>query len=270
MSADWTQAKRDYQRLSWLLKVRPQPLAVLIAGLVAPRNRRRLVQLPNGMMLYLDPLTQFGEKLLQTDSYEPETEAIFREQIGPGFTVLDVGANEGYFSILAAKLAGSGHVFAIEPQRRCIDILQRNLEANKIGNCTVLEAALGSEDGVGELLLMPAMNTGASSLVRKYRWSNKRQPVRTMAASTLFHRLQIERADFIKVDVEGYEPEVVEGLLPLIEADRVGAILVDFHHSILKKRGIHAEDIHRKLIAAGMRAVQEGAGGYRLYLRSRC
>ena len=266
MNPAWMQAKEDLARLAWLRKVRPQPVAVLMADFLAGKDRRRLLETPQGIKLYLDPLSELGATLLETNSYEPGTEAIFRKWIRPGFTVLDVGASEGYFSILAATLTGSdGRVVAVEPQIRSIEIMRRNLAANAIDNCCIVEAALGRNDSSARILLMPVMNTGASSLVRKYRWSNNWTPVRMLAASTLLRETGVNRFDFVKVDVEGYEPEVVDGLLPLIEAGKIGALLIDFHHSILKQRGMSAEESKRKLINAGMMATGESARDYELY-----
>jgi FkbM family methyltransferase len=266
LNSSWIEAKQDLVRWAWLRKIRPQPVAVLVADLIAGKNRRRLLETPGGIKLYLDPLTQLGATLLQTDTYEPDTEAIFRKWIRPGFTVLDVGANEGYFSILAAQLVGpDGHVIAVEPQTRCVEIIRRNLLANSAGNCSIVEAALGPSDSSAKILLMPALNTGASSLVRKYRWSNQWTPVRMLGASTLLRETGATRFDFVKLDVEGYEPEVVCGLLPLINAGRIGIILIDFHHSILKQRGMNAADIRKKLIDAGMAQTGEKARQYELY-----
>lgn len=263
---DWIEAQTHFSRWAWLCRVRPQPIGVLLADRLLGNERRRLLATPAGIKLYLDPFGFLGAKLLQTGSYEPGTDAIFRKCIKPGFTVLDVGANEGYFSILASLLAGpEGRVVAVEPQARCIEILKRNLAANGIGHCSIVEAALGDSDAISDIHLMPAFNTGASSLVRKYRWAKRRQRVRTLTGLTLSQQTGLSRFDFVKIDVEGYEPEVVEGLLPLLNAGSIGLLLIDFHHSILKQRGIKAEEIRKKLIGAGMRSTDERSDRYELY-----
>jgi FkbM family methyltransferase len=227
------------------------------------------VEAPGGIKLHLDPLSHLGARLLQFDTYEPGTEAIFRKYIRADSVVVDVGANEGYFSILAAKLAYRGHVFAVEPQQRCVEVLRRNVEANALGNCSIIEVALGNQDGWAELRLMPSINTGASSLVRAYRFSRKRQPVQIVAATNLFRQTNAERWDFVKVDVEGYEAEVVEGLLPLVRLNKIGVLLLDYHSSILAQRGIDPGGLHRQLLAAGMRATGEETDFYKIYVGCR-
>jgi FkbM family methyltransferase len=261
----WARAKRRFRRVSWLFKIRPQPLGAALGDLLLGCERRMLVETPAGIKLHLDPLSHLGARLLQYDTYEPGTEAIFRKYIGEESVVVDVGANEGYFSILAAKLSPRGHVFAIEPQQRCVNVLRRNIEANALHNCSIVDVALGKEDGLGKLLLMPSINTGASSLVRTYRFSKRQQAVRMVAATSLFADTKAERWDFVKVDVEGYEAEVVEGLLPLVRRNKIGVLLLDYHPSILAQRGIDAGELHRHLLEAGMHATGEQSRLYKVY-----
>lgn len=263
---DWVKAQTHFARWAWLCRVRPQPIGVYLANLLVGKNRRCWLETPAGIKLYLDPFSVLGAKLLQTGSYEPGTDAIFRKWIKPGFTVLDVGANEGYFSILGSLLAGpEGRVVAVEPQARCIEIMKRNLSANGICNCSIIEAALGNADAMTDIQLMPAFNTGASSIVRNYRWAKRRQRIRTLTGLALSRQTGLSRLDFVKIDVEGYEPEVVEGLLPLLNSGCIRLLLIDFHHSILKQRGIEAEEIRKKLIGAGMRRTGEKTRRYELY-----
>jgi FkbM family methyltransferase len=257
-------AEKTYRRLGWILKLRPQPLGGFAANLLAGADRRRLVQLPNGIAYHLDPLTQFAWWWFEAGGYERETEDIFRAEIGADDIVVDVGANEGYFTVLAAQLAHRGRVIALEPQARCVAATRRNLAANGIGNCTILPVALGESAGAGEIRLMPDVNTGASSLVRPYRWAKRKQVVEIIDASTLAARAGVEHFDFMKVDVEGYEPEVVRGLLPMLRAGRVKKLLLDYHPVLLAERGIKQEDIHAQIIACGMRGVLNGEG-YSLY-----
>ena len=264
LRASLADAEKIYRRLGWVLKVRPQPLAVVLGNVVGGVNRRRLVELPNGIAYYLDPLTQFASRWFELGAYERETEAIFRAEIRPDDVVVDVGANEGYFTILAAQLAHRGRVIAVEPQARCIEAITRNLDANAIKNCTIQPVALGQMQGAGELLLMPEMNSGASSLVRSYRWSRRKQPVEIIDANELAARIGVQDIDFVKVDVEGYEPEVVRGLLPLLRAGRVKKLLLDYHPTILAPRGIKPEDIHAQIVASGMQGVLN-KDGYTLY-----
>ena len=260
----FAEAEKAYRRHRWILRVRPQPLGVLAANVIGGTNRRRLVELPNGIAYYLDPLTQFASRWFELGAYERDTEAIFRSEVQPDDIVVDVGANEGYFTILAAQLAHRGRVIAVEPQTRCVEALTLNLAANGIENCTIQPVALGAAQGAGELQLMPEMNSGASNLLQSYRWTKRKQPVEIIDASELAARAGVQGFDFMKVDVEGYEPEVVRGLLPMLRAGRVKKLLLDYHPGSLAQRGITPEEIHEQISSRGMQGLLN-KDGYTLY-----
>ena len=77
-------------------------------------------------------------------------------------------------------------------------------------------------------------------------------------------------ADFVKVDVEGYEGHVVDSLLPLLRERRIGRLMIDYHAPILAGMDVDPADVHRKVLEAGLTCdTPDGAlfSGYRLYRR---
>src|SRR5690242_17630309 len=99
-----------------LMRVRPAFVASAIKRVL--RLRRQLVTTPLGSF-EVDPVSHLGLSLLTHYSYEPEMESFIEREIGPGMTFIDVGANEGYFSIAAARRVGlQGRVISVEPQAR--------------------------------------------------------------------------------------------------------------------------------------------------------
>jgi FkbM family methyltransferase len=239
----------------------------MIAPLIRLMSRRSIVS-ASGLKIFLDPATHLGQTVMKTGAYEPETIRIFRDHIRSGDTVLDIGANEGFFSALAQTLAGpSGRVVAIEPQSRLQDVIEINLALNPGASSTVIKAIMGEEDGAStSIYLFPSSNSGASSVVRPYRLSTKREDVSVRTPSSVAEQLGIQRFDFVKVDVEGFEPEVVRALGPLIAQRRVGKLLLDYHGTILRDREVNPQDIHDLLIQHGMVALEGEIGvGYVLY-----
>ncbi|MGH9419338.1 MAG: FkbM family methyltransferase, partial [Thermoanaerobaculia bacterium] len=81
-------------------------------------------------------------------TYEQHVQALFRKALRSGSVVLDVGANVGFFTLLASKLVGSsGHVYAFEPFPRNLYFLERHIHMNGLSNVTVQSIAITSQSG---------------------------------------------------------------------------------------------------------------------------
>ena len=243
-------------------------IGAFVAEVLAP-ERRTIIETSSGLKFYADPLSNFGSNLVKMRVYEKETEQIIREHLFEHESFLDVGANEGYFSVLAASIIGSdGYVAAVEPQSRLCEIIKINLALNGMkGN--LFNAALGGAKGDRcHLHLYPSLNTGASSMLKKPRFYRKRETAIFADPLELLGR-QGSFA-FVKVDVEGYEGEVVKALQPLLQSGRIRTLFIDYHASILHAFGIDPAAIERTILRSGMSLEGKPAGysGYRLYLRN--
>jgi FkbM family methyltransferase len=136
----------------------------------------------------------------------------------PGMTVLDIGAHHGFYTLLASRKVGAGgRVLAFEPSPRERRKLLRHLRLNRCTNVQVEAHALGSAPGESELFVVVGYETGFNSL-RPPDTPEPTQRVR-VTVSTLdacLERAKIERVDFVKLDVEGGEMEVLKGAAGLL------------------------------------------------------
>lgn len=257
------------RRFGWLTRVRPMLIGALGVRLLAPLERRRIVDTEMGVRLYVDPLSHGGHEITVSGMYEGETFRVLMQELKANDVALDIGANEGIFTAVMAQRVGSGGmVIAIEPQSKLRDIIEINLRINGAARYRVYSRAFGgAEDASTELNVFPALNSGASSLVRRYRFSATRETVRFVSPETLLKEAGVSHFDFVKVDVEGFEHRVVEALLPLIRRGGVRKLLLDYHASILAAHGVAPEAIHASLLEAGMHARGEPAtlSAYVLY-----
>lgn len=260
-------------RYGWLTRLRPQALADPLIKLLSPYEHRKLIEC-QGLRLYIDPLSDLGRAILTEQVYEADVVAIFKQEIRPGHVVFDIGANEGFYSALAASLSGSGGtVIAVEPQSRLYEILTINLALNAAGRSKVYMAAIDDNSGgTVALSLTPLSNTGASSLVRPYRWSGATELADTISIDDIFDAEDIPRIDFMKIDVEGYEHEVINSMEKLFQSRSVKTIFIDYHGRILRRRGLSAQTIHNRILAAGFRpaaenrsTIEDDENGYVLY-----
>jgi FkbM family methyltransferase len=148
-------------------------------------------------------------------SFEPNEFAFLDRFLKPGMVFVDVGANDGYYSIFAATRVGpSGRVVAVEPSSRERVNLHRNLRRNKLNNVTVVAAALGGVPGEVDLRLAQGVHSGHNTLgmfAHDDVMAARLERVDMDTLDRLANRLEVPSIDFIKIDVEGAEASVIAG-----------------------------------------------------------
>lgn len=229
----------------FLCFIRPCELAVLLKWLL--RVSRREVVVGN-TRLWLDPASDFGARLLDEGVYEPAVSRCLEELLVPGGTFLDVGANEGWFTLCAARLVGpGGRVFCVEPQQRLWPVLQRNLALNGLTNCVLFPCAIRARSGDCTLTLAPNLNSGASTFAPSGRQAVWRRQRATMLALDEISALATARVTLAKVDVEGYEVEVVRSATRLMTQRRIERWLIETHPKQLHRLGTSVQDLESVL-----------------------
>jgi len=144
--------------------------------------------------------------------HERGTETLLRYVLKPGDTVIDVGANVGYYTRMASLLVGdAGRVLAFEPMPTALRLLRNN--TTDLPNVTVEDKALSDHEGKEEFYVRDHGDT--SSLVRDQISFSVRVSVTTLDRKLSLASL--ERVDFIKIDVEGSELDVLRGSVETIK-----------------------------------------------------
>ncbi len=148
-------------------------------------------------------------------SFEPNEFAFLDRILKPGMVFVDVGANDGYYSLFAARRVDpDGRVVSVEPSSRERGHLERNLARNGLDNVAIVPSALGASAGVADLHLAHGEHAGHNTLGGFAHddvvpESHERVSIETLDAVT--SRLGLPRVDFIKIDVEGAEANVIAG-----------------------------------------------------------
>ena len=255
-------------QFAWVNKIRPMSLGAVVADLVAP-ERRKIISTDHGFCFYADSLSQLGGTLLSEGHYEQSTEQLLRSHLRPGDAFLDIGANEGYFTTVGASLVGdTGYVAAVEPQSRLAEIITINLALNKV-KATLFQGALGGDPGQqADLFYSPSLNTGYSSLVEKPVMTRKKEAVPFVDPSSLLGSRSF--FSLAKIDVEGFEAEVIQSLMPLLQQGLIHCMLLDYHADVLARRNINPTDIENSIFSTGMTLLSSESGytGFRVYARS--
>jgi len=162
--------------------------------------------------------------------YEISGTRFLQAVLRPGMTVVDVGANTGYYTLWASRLVGPlGRVHAFEPVPDLASTLRHNVELNGMRNISVRPEAVSDREGKAILHVSRAeSNTGLSSLVMNGDRDQLSEPleVETISLDDLSSNLD-RPIDFIKIDVEGAEDLVFRGAARLLAAERAPAILFE-------------------------------------------
>ncbi|OBI76398.1 FkbM family methyltransferase [Mycobacterium sp. E740] len=169
---------------------------------------RHRCELPDLIQMYL---YLFG-------TWEPDIAALMRRRLQPGDTFIDVGANIGCVSALAAKLVGpAGTVVAIEPSPPAVAALEETVSTNDLTNVRVVTAAVSDHDDEVPLFVGPSYNTGLTTTVAHGGFREQGR-VRAAPLGALVRREELAAARLIKIDVEGGEDRVLAGLLESVDA----------------------------------------------------
>lgn len=232
-----------------VLALRPAPLGVAIKHLL--RIKRRVVETDNGSF-FVDPCSNFGILLVRDGLYEKDMVTTFKSLLTANSVCVDVGANEGYFSVIASRIVGpGGRVVAVEPQSRVLPILDKNIKLNRADNIKVHQVVISDENGTAEIHLEPDNNTGSSGLYRTTRYRVPSETVGMITLSALLDQNGIDGVDLMKMDIEGGEYEAILGSREVFKSRRVRRLALELHPVILRRRGLDPSAITSFLSASG-------------------
>ncbi|HLA63333.1 MAG TPA: FkbM family methyltransferase [Rhodothermales bacterium] len=215
------------------------------AARIAPGLRRYPARLDSGDRLYVDLAERMchGLFLYGGQPHEYGTEKLMRAVLRPGAVVADVGANVGYYTRLAAHLVGpTGAVHAFEPTPHAY----RLLELNAADLPCVQAHRLALSDHDGETTIYVRASGDLSSLAGGD--GAEAVPVRVARLDTAL--AGVERLDFLKVDVEGFEPEVLRGAQRAMEVHRP-VVTFEYLDEFAAERGFGLADFDAMLEPLG-------------------
>lgn len=155
-------------------------------------------------------------------------EALVRH-LAPGGVLYDIGANVGFFSLLGARLAGgAGHVYAFEPAPENASAIVDHAALNGIGNLTVIERAAFSRTERGQLQLVDDRSWSKLESYGEHPGTERVIQVELAAIDDLLDAGELRPPTVVKIDVEGAELEVLEGMRATI-AEHRPAIVCELH-----------------------------------------
>lgn len=214
----------------------------------------------------LDIKSEIELQLLLYGGFDQGLLSYLGSSLSPGDTFIDVGANIGAVSLPAAAIVGTeGHVFAFEADPLIFDKLNTNINLNSFPYLEPLNQALGSEAETKTFYRPPSNGVFSEAVGSLYSsdWhsggSAFQVEVRTL--DSVLHALNVSQVDFIKIDVEGAEIDVLKGSLQTIEAHRPNLCIEVCPHTY-SAAGWTTQDLMELLLPFGYRfEVLDGHSG---------
>ena len=221
----------------------------------AMRGQPQWRRVPAGFWMLIDPNEWLGRTIMM-GYFESHLTYLIQQILQRGDLVVDVGANVGYIALWMARAVGdTGCVLAIEPVRLAYDRLIQNIERNRMRSIRCVQCAAGSHEGNLQIWVVPH-KLWLSSVFNKAHEQGLLETIRVAPVDTIvaesLNEDALSRIAFVKIDVEGYEPPVLDGM-PQVLSRSQPILWIEVNPPVLAKGGYNASDIERRLNAYGYR-----------------
>ena len=229
------------------------PLFSLLHGFLYQRLKPIGIVLVDveGSKMYVDSRdTGVAPFLLEWGFYEKYETALFKRLVKKGMVVVDIGANIGYYTLLASHLVGEeGRVFAFEPDPNNYELLLKNIEINGYRNVIPVKSAVFSKSGRMKLFL-DKNNLGGHSLSEANVDKSSFITVEAVRLDDFFKNIDV-KIDVVKMDVQGLEMHVLEGMTDSVNQNANLKIITEFWPFGLRNAGSSPLMFLRKLFELG-------------------
>ncbi len=232
------------------------------------RLERGILRVPTGrgQGLILDmryiPISHAHAGALASGNLEVEVQEALVRRLGPGDVVYDIGANLGFFSLIAARLVGpEGRVFAFEPAPENVEAIRSNAELNRIDNVVVIPCAVSSRAGTARLQIVDDQSWSRLEEFGEHPDTERVLEVETVAIDDLVESGELPPPALVKIDVEGAELAVLDGMRATIERHRP-AIVCELHDTNAEVADAFAADGYRVVNLEGPVPIEQDADAH--------
>jgi FkbM family methyltransferase len=219
---------------------------------LSDRERTELIRTRDGLLMEVD-LREFVDRTIYcTGVWEPHETSLIKSLLREGDAFIDVGANIGYFSLLAAKIVGpSGRVEAVEGAPATAELLRRNVDLNAMANVAIHPVAVSDRPGRARMIEIERGNCGGNRL----DFDGPGDEGWAVELTTLDELLPQARYSLLKMDIEGAEAKAFRGAERLLAGDDAPNLIFEFTPEYQRKMGDDPRELLRFL----------GEKGYAIY-----
>lgn len=187
---------------------------------------------------------------------EPELFAFYEDFLKPDMTVVDAGANIGLHTLFFAKRVGpEGRVYAFEPGQSAFGRLQSHVEINQLANVRCFHCALGASEGVVSIT-ENCQDNSRNFVVETSSGTAGAKSVSLRSLDQVLEEEGVARVDFLKIDVEGFEPQVLEGASNYLRQQSIRVLQLELDDSNLARSGYSAGQVSGMLHGLGYRCAE--------------
>ncbi len=211
------------------------------------------VKLKSGQLLSIRLCDPLGRQILKDEAFEAATRDRILNEVTDGMTVLDVGANIGYYTVQFAQRVGpGGGVIAFEPNPVMIAELDANLKLNRLENVRILPFALCDKNAEAEFYCPQVGREAHGSLAPNETFVvNGVIRVQTRKLDDVLSELGTDAVDFIKIDAEGAERDIFRGAKRTLSAAGRPTIFFECAEAACRPFGHSVGDVVRELADCG-------------------
>jgi FkbM family methyltransferase len=205
-----------------------------------------------GYQIELD-LSDYIQRSMYLKVFEPHESRFVKNYLKPGMTFVDVGANVGHYTLMAAALVGpKGKVFAFEPSPYAYSQLAKTIKKNGLAQVFLIEAGLSDRPDRLQLYVPKAeVGNHNSTLIPVADFLPIEVSVERL--DTYLTEQKINHVDLLKIDVEGFEPNVFRGAGSYITEGKIAAILCEFNQFWLQANQSSSRQLYQFLVQQGYR-----------------
>jgi FkbM family methyltransferase len=220
-----------------------------LLSLLCPRVNETIVIL-FGYLVRLD-LTDYIQRKMFLNAYWDEIRAL-KENVREGMTVFDIGSNVGVYTLFASSVVGiRGKVYAFEPNPIVHQRLAKTINENKITNVRLFNCGIG--DCRGELTLYPNTQPGNASSTMVADGQSHGFTVSIDTLDNVMSVQDVATIDYLKIDVDGFEPNVFKGAAQALKNRQINFIQSEFSDYWLRRNGSNPQKLYQTIIEYGFR-----------------
>jgi len=185
-----------------------------------------------------------------TGEIEPSQTDLMEKIVKPGMIVFDLGANFGWFTLVLSKLVGnSGKVYSFEADPYLVNTLKENVKLNNFSNVLIQPIAVSNKTGISKFSLNESYDT--RNQLDSISPSKNTVDVKITSLDEFSIKEKLKNVDFIKMDIEGSEPKVLEGMKKIIFDNPQLKIITEFNQNAMISVGSLPENMINFLQDAG-------------------